>query len=183
MAITRTLACLVVIWSGALSAAADEAAPLQGQTPNTYRGSAETKSPPATLEAAAWLAGFWTGTGLGGVSEEMWTAPAAGAMLGTFRLIKEGKPVFYEFLTLVEHEGSLLLRLKHFNPDLTGWEEKADSLSFRLLKHGPDEIAFDGLTFRRDGNDRLHIFLAFRNRKEGPVREEAFLLTRTRTSG
>ena len=183
MAITHILLSLVVALSGVLNAAAEEAAPLQGQTPNTYKGSAQTKSPPATLEAAGWLAGYWTGTGLGGFSEEMWSNPASGAMLGTFRLIKDGNPVLYELMTLIEHEGSLLLRLKHFHPDLKGWEEKDDSLSFRLLKAGPGEIAFDGLTFRREGNDRLLIFLAMRSRKDGSVREEAFQLTRARTSG
>jgi hypothetical protein len=129
-----------------------------------------------------WFIGTWTGTGLGGTTDETWTAPIAGAMLGTFRLVKEEKPVFYEFLTLVEHEGSLVLRLKHFNPDLTGWEEKADSIKFRLLKVGPDEIAFDGLTMRREGADTLRIFLAIRSRADGSIREEMFLMSRRQGS-
>jgi hypothetical protein len=177
MAITHTLIPLVIL-TCAVSAAAQEATALQRHTPNTFKESAEMKSPPATLEQMRWFAGHWTGPGLGGFTEETWTAPAAGAMLGMFRLIKDGKPVFYEFLTLVEHDGSLLLRLKHFNPDLTGWEEKADSVKFRLLRTGPDEIAFDGLTFRREGADKLRIFLAIRNRTDGSIREEMFELTR-----
>jgi Domain of unknown function (DUF6265) len=180
MAKTHTL-IPVVILTCALNAAAQETTPPR-HTPNTLKESADTKSPPATLEDMRWFAGHWTGSGLGGFTEETWTAPAAGAMLGTFRLIKEGKPVFYEFLTLVEHEGSLLLRLKHFNPDLTGWEEKGDAITFRLLKVGPDEVAFAGLTMRREGDDKLRIFLAIRSRTDGSVREEMFLMTRMRGS-
>jgi Domain of unknown function (DUF6265) len=172
----------VVILTSALTAAAQETTSLERHTPNTFKESADTKSPRATLEEMRWFAGHWTGPGLGGFTEETWTAPAAGAMLGTFRLIKDGKPVFYEFLTLVEHEGSLLLRLKHFNPDLTGWEEKDKSINFRLLKIGPDEIAFDGLTFRREGADKLRIFLAIRSRTDGAVREEVFEMRRTSSS-
>jgi hypothetical protein len=170
----------IVIVAAALPAAAQN--PLPRHTPNTFKESADTKSPPATLDDMRWFTGTWTGTGLGGTTDETWTAPAAGAMLGTFRLVKEGKPVFYEFLTLVEHEGSLVLRLKHFNPDLSGWEEKADSIKFRLLKIGPEEIAFDGLTMRREGADTLRIFLAIRSRPDGSIREEMFLMSRRQGS-
>jgi hypothetical protein len=77
----------------------------------------------ATLSDFAWLAGHWTGPGLAGAAEETWTGPAGGSMLGMYRLVREGKVVFYEILTLTEKDGSVVLRLKHFNPDLTGWEE------------------------------------------------------------
>jgi hypothetical protein len=128
----------------------------------------------------AWFAGRWTGTGLGGVTEETWSEPAAGAMMGMFRLVKDEKVVFYEFLTLVEHEGSLLLKLKHFNPDLTGWEEKAEFVSFRLLEVASDSVYFGGLTFRREGPDRVTVFLALKDRGTGNVREEAFPMGRVR---
>ena len=67
-----------------------------------------------------WLIGHWKGTGLGGVSEEIWAEPAGGVMMGMYRLILNGKPSFYEFIHLAEENGSLVMKLKHFNPDLTG---------------------------------------------------------------
>ena len=130
----------------------------------------------------AWFAGRWVGSGLGGETEETWSAPAGGAMMGMFRLVKGGTVVFYEFLTLVEREGSLLLKLKHFNADLTGWEEKGAFVTFRLIETTPAELRFDGLTFRRIAPDRVDIFLALRNRQDGTVREEAFSMIRTRAS-
>lgn len=86
---------------------------------------------------------------MGGAVDETFTAAAAGAMIGTFRLVVKNAVVFYQFLNLVEENGSLALRLKHFNADLTGWEEK-------------DRF----LTFRRTGADRLQIFLAHDPRTE-----------------
>lgn len=86
-------------------------------TERTFRLKPATASPPATLADMAWLAGHWTGEALGGQSEEIWSEPAAGSMMGMYRLIRDWKPVFYELLTIVEEHGSLKLRLKHFNPD------------------------------------------------------------------
>lgn len=167
-----------VIAGSAVSVGAQEGAPFQRRTPNTLAASADVPSAKATIADMAWFAGRWTGNGLGGVTEETWSAPAGSAMMGMFRLAKEGKVVFYEFLTLVEEEGSLALKLKHFNPDLTGWEEKADSVKFRLLHIAPGLAQFSGLTFKRVGENTLEVFLAIRDR-DGTVREEAFKMVRT----
>ena len=42
----------------------------------------------------SWLAGHWRGEGLGGQCEEIWSAPQAGTMMGTFRLMKDGEVQF-----------------------------------------------------------------------------------------
>jgi hypothetical protein len=154
------------------------------RTPNTVALPADAARPKATLDAVAWLAGgAWRGEGLGGVSEEIWGAPAGGQMMGMFRQLKRGADgrealVFYEFLTFVEQDGSIVLKLKHFNPDLTGWEEKERFVTFRLARVTPDAVFFDGLTFRREGPDRLSIFLALRDANAGTTTEAAFKLTR-----
>ena len=140
-------------------------------TENTYRPG-EQGSAPATLESVAWLAGSWVGTGLGGVVEEAWTAPSGGSMIGSFKLLQEGKPSFYEFLLLVEEEGSLVLRLKHINPDMVGWEEKDEFVSFPLVKVDGDTAYFRGLTYRKVGDDRMKIYLALHSGDE--VNEAAF---------
>lgn len=174
---TRYISLVFCVLGCALPASAQESR-FQNRTPNTLMAPADLPSPPATLQDMTWFAGHWTGAGLGGTCEEAWSEPAAGAMMGMFRLVKEGKVVFYEFLTLVEHEGSLLLKLKHFNADLTGWEEKAHFIKFRLLRVEPEAVYFEGLTFKRSGRDKLEIFLAIRNCKNGTVREENFVMKR-----
>ena len=148
------------------------------QSDNTLKAPAEFAGPKATLADMQWLVGRWKGTGLGGVSEEMWSEPAGGVMMGMYRLVLNGKPSFYEFIHLAEENGSFVMKLKHFNPDLTGWEEKDRFVTFRLLKLEPEAVYFGGLTFRRSG-DRLQIFLALRD-KDGKVREERFDLERQR---
>jgi hypothetical protein len=78
---------------------------------------------------------------------------------------------------LVEHEGTISLRLKHFNPDLTGWEEKDKTVDFRFIKKDGNRIYFTGLTFERRGNFELNIYLSLRQ-KDGTVKEEVFRMRR-----
>ena len=46
-------------------------------TENTLKLTEGQKSEKATIPDAAWLAGSWRGTGLGGFSEETWSRPKA----------------------------------------------------------------------------------------------------------
>jgi hypothetical protein len=152
------------------------AAPVLAQdkiTERTFKLAAGAKPPAATLADMAWLAGHWTGEALGGVSEEIWSAPGAGAMMGMYRLIKNGKPVFYELLTIVEENGSLALRLKHFHPNLTGWEEKDKTVDFPLVALEKGAVHFEGMSFHPREDGTLVVYLAI-GQKDGSVREEAF---------
>jgi hypothetical protein len=155
-----------------LGLSATEQAPQTAHTPNTLKLAADAPRPPATIQDLAWLAGRWTGEGLGGAIDEVWSEPAGGAMVGYFRLVQEGKPLFYEIITLLEHAGSVEMRLKHVNADMTGWEEKNDFVTFRLVRHDDTGAYFDGLTFRRAGPDAIEGYIALRDRKTGTVREE-----------
>jgi hypothetical protein len=130
-------------------------------------------SPPAKIADLAWLEGVWLGKGLGGETEEAYSAPLGGAIVGYFRFVKDGKLVFYEIVTLVEEGGSVLIRLKHFNADLTGWEEKNVSQSFKLVAIEGQTAYFDGLTLKRDG-DTLFSAVLIKNKKDGSQRTEQF---------
>lgn len=132
---------------------------ISAQDLNTVQLEPGARSPAATLEAISWLRGEWTGTGLGGFCEEVWTSARGGSMLGTFRVIKEDKPVFSEFMEIVEADGSILLRLKHFGNDFTGWEEKDKYVEFKLVKIEGDSIYFDGLTYRKTGENSMIVYV------------------------
>jgi hypothetical protein len=69
-------------------------------------------------------------------------------MMGMFRRIEDGRVAFYEILALVEEEGSLTMRVKHFTGDFVSWEEKEDFVSFRLVRLAEREANFEGLTLR-----------------------------------
>lgn len=148
-------------------------------TENTLKLAAGTVGEKATLADVSWLIGSWSGIGLGGVSEEIWSRPADGAMMGTYRLVKDGKTVFYEFMLLTETEGTILLRIKHYHPNFVGWEDKDKSVDFKFVKTEGDRVYFSGLTFERKGKKGLNIYLALRQ-KEGGVREEVFNMKRVK---
>lgn len=147
------------------------------QTDNTIKLDEGKTGEAATVADIAWLAGNWNGTGLGGVSEEIWSKPSGGVMMGTYRLIKDGKPIFYEMMWMVENEGTIALRLKHFHANLVGWEEKDKTVDFKFVKKEGNRFYFSGLTFERKGGKELNIFLALRQ-KDGTVKEEIFTMKR-----
>ncbi len=151
----------------------------EAMTANTLRLSPDQKSPAATIADMEWYAGRWTGSGLGGLNEEVWSPPREGTMMGMYRMIKDGKPVFYELLLITEENGSLAIKLKHFHPDLRGWEERDASVRFPLVAKRDGRIYFDGMTFERIGADRVKVYLAIEH-KDGKVREETFEYSRTR---
>lgn len=172
----RVVMALTLAWFTAVSA---DAQGTQGSTPNTLRLADGAPRPPARVADLAWLAGSWTGEGLGGTLDEAWSQPDGGAMVGYFRLVKDGKPVFYEILTLLEVDGSVEMRLKHVNPDMTGWEEKNGFVTFKLVKHDSTGAWFSGLTFRRVNADQIDAYLALRG-KDGTVREEKLVYRRVK---
>jgi hypothetical protein len=157
-----------------LAAAAGAQVP---QTEHTVRRAPDAKTPEAGVEVMSWLAGRWAGDGLGGRTEEVWSPPDAGVMMGTFRLIREDKTVFYEFLTIGPTEKGLSMRLKHFNPDFVGWEEKDKFVEFLYVGTEGDAVHFEGLSFHRESADAVTIYLALRG-KDGSVREERFRMKR-----
>jgi len=60
------------------------------------------------LADMAWLRGAWVGTRNGRGIEERWSPPLGGAMLGISRTVRRGKMVAFEYLRIVERDGSLV---------------------------------------------------------------------------
>lgn len=135
---------------------------------NTLQYSDTTGSPNANFKDVAWIAGHWQGTAMGGEIEEVWTAAHGGSMMGSFKFVADGKVVFYELETITEENETLILRLKHFGDDLKGWEEKDDVVMFNLVKITADAAYFDQLTFKKNGEDGLDIYVVITTEK-GPT--------------
>ena len=150
-------------------------------TQHTLRLAPGQASPPATIADVAFLVGHWTGDGLGGTFEEVWTAPKQGVMVGMYRGLKsDGAADFNELLVLREEKGSLIVRLKHFNPDMTGWEEKAQVVTMLFVGKRDGLVHFDGMAFQVTGPDTLACYLAIENKKDGTVREVTFTYRRVK---
>lgn len=142
-------------------------------TEHTLKLNEDSIGEPARIEDVAWIAGNWSGEALGGWCEEVWSEPNAGSMMGMFRLIRDERPAFFEILTIVEQDSTLILRLKHFHPNLKGWEEKDETVDFPLVKVDGQTAYFSGMTFQRKSEDELIIYLAFKQ-QDGSYREGKF---------
>ena len=128
----------------------------------------------ATLDDIAWLEGHWQGPAFDGTGEELWSPPHSGSMMGMYRYIdKNDNIAFYEFLIIKEVAGSLILKLKHFNDDLTGWEEKDKTIDFPLLKKTEKTLYFSGFTFHKINDQEMVIYLRIKG-KDGKEWEERF---------
>jgi hypothetical protein len=101
--------------------------------------------------------------------EETWNPQMGSTMVGTFRLVTEKGPEFYELLLLSPEANSISYKVRHFNTDFTGWEEKDDFHTFLPVKITHDAIYFHGLTLQRDGDKCIH-YLATRQ-SDGSHRE------------
>jgi hypothetical protein len=118
---------------------------------------AQAQTRAATIDDAAWLAGRWVGEGFGG------------QMIGHFRHWRDGQPHVYEFMVMDVVEGGVRMRLKHFNPDYTAWEDRETWTTFEPVSVSSDAIIFDGLAIRRESEDR--IAMTIRIRDGGTVNE------------
>ena len=133
------------------------------QFQNTLSLEKGAKSPAASLQDIHWLAGHWQGEAFGGVTEEIWSPPMGGSMMCSFRLVKDNKVNFYELCTIIEENNSLLLRLKHFHPDLKGWEDKDVTVDFPLVKVSDNRMYFEGFTIEKVNDYEINIYVVIQS--------------------
>lgn len=95
----------------------------------------------ATLSDFSWLEGRWRGEWGPRTAEQVWTAPQAGLMLGTFLLFEDNKTLLIEVYTLDQKADDIELRLRHFTPDLSPWE-KSDATMLRLTSFDATHFVF-----------------------------------------
>lgn len=122
-------------------------------------------APAATgLAAAAFMEGHWIGTQDGGLSEEVWSAPAGDSMLGMWRFVVGGRARVFELLAIgTDPEAGLVLRLRHFDGRLVAREPQDRPLVLRLRSSAAGEVSFEGpgpdgplrLAYRREGAEGL----------------------------
>ena len=64
-----------------------------------------------------------------------------------------------------------VLRVKHFNSDMTGWEDKTEMVTFRYDSTSANQIFFGGVRFLKPSKDSLLISVSFKT-KDGGTKEE-----------
>ncbi len=158
-------------------AGSSTATPQDAGTDNTLTAAEGFESPAASIDDMTWLAGHWQGQAMGGSFEETWNPPMGGAMMGMFKFLQGDEVGFYEILTIAPVGDSLAVRLKHFTSELHGWEEKDETVDFKLIRMTENEANFDGLTFRRISPSEMHIFVVL-NQDDGKSEEMQFVCRR-----
>jgi len=138
-------------------------------------------SPAPSVDDLSWLVGAWRGEGLGGQVDEVWTAPGGGVMVGHFRLVRDGAVRFYEIMTLgpIDADGTLGLKVKHFAPDLTGWEEKDAWVTFPVRSTDGGTVEMEGARMRRIDDERMEITVTMSSR-DGSRHDEVLRYRRVR---
>ncbi|MFT4938780.1 MAG: hypothetical protein ACI88A_001810 [Paraglaciecola sp.] len=129
-------------------------------------------SPAATINDVSWISGYWQGQAWGGETEEIWSRPAAGSLMGSFKFAQDGKVKFYELIIIREFNDSLILQLKHFSDELVGWEEKDQTVDFKLVKLGKNIVYFDGYTYEKVSDDEMNTYVVIEN--NGQAKETKF---------
>lgn len=151
-------------------------AALEQRTPHTFALGPGELPPAATLDALGILIGSWEGEAFGGRFEEAWNPPTAGSMVGMFKLYGDDGVAFYELMLITVDDGVVTLKVKHFNPDFSAWEESAGYVGFRLVGVEDDALHFSGISFYRRSADEMHAYLVLRNGNE--IREELLVYRR-----
>ena len=144
----------------------------QDQSENILQFDLVAGSPEADLDAVAWIAGHWRAEALGGVTEEIWSPPLGGSMMASFKLVVDDQVKFYELETILEEGNTLILKLKHFSSNLHGWEEKGETVDFKLVKVTDDKVYFDGMTFENVSTEEMNVYVLIGN--EGAEQETKF---------
>lgn len=139
----------------------------------------DKSSPKAKLSEVAWLAGSWEGEAFGGRVQEVWTPPLGDSMMCAFKLVVNGKVQFYELCQIREENGTLVLRLKHFNGDLKAWETKEETVDFPLVKLEHNTAYFDGFTIKQVSADSLNMYVMIG--KDGKKEEIEFNYFRSKS--
>ena len=136
-----------------------------------------------SIQSLAFLSGRWTEDSSDGNEEEYWSEPMGSSMVGTFRVVKDDKAVFYEFWAIEVEDGQVVFKMKHFDQGLIGWEEKANMVRLTTSIAGPQDVLFskpDGslaLRYQRKGDELVS---TLRRVKDGKTTEDVFHLHRSR---
>ncbi len=136
---------------------------------NTLHYNDEKGSEKATLNDISWLVGNWKGEAFGGTFQENWSNPLGNSMMFDFKLVVDGKVVFYEIGHIVEKDKTLLYQIKHFDANLKGWEEKDQSEDFRFIKKESNRMYFDNFTFEKISDNEVNLYAYFEDSKEEVV--------------
>jgi len=119
-----------------------------------------TVSPPATIKDVEWIVGDWRGSLDESMQQSVVFSPTKGHMPGFARAwYQDGRIGFYEINDIVEVNGSLEYRVKHFSVDFAAWEDKDAYQRHRLIAMTDKAIYFDHITVTKEGPNHFTVYV------------------------
>jgi hypothetical protein len=103
-------------------------------------------------------------------------------MMCSYRCVKDGKIVFYEFIVIEQLATGPVMKLRHFSPGNIAWEEKDKPYEYPLMYLDENVARFErpdkktALTFERTAVDKLKVTLE-RQDKDGKWVQDEFNYT------
>jgi hypothetical protein len=137
----------------------------------------------ASVNQLTFRAGIWTQKHEWGDMEEFWGEPMGDSMISSFRVVKDGKAAFYEFVVIEEQNQVPVFTMRHFNRGSISWEEKDKPLVFYLVGIGKNKADFElkdksvHITYQLISPDKLDVILIERDKK-GQLQRDLFNYTR-----
>lgn len=138
-------------------------------------------APVRDIKDLEFMSGQWVTTGQWGDMEETWSKPMGNSMMCSYRCVKNGKVIFYEFIVIEQQPTGPVMKLRHFNPGLIAWEDKDKPYDYPLMYLDLDEkvARFErpdkktALTFQRISANELKVILE-RQDKDGKWVQDEF---------
>jgi hypothetical protein len=134
------------------------------------------------IDALKFMSGKWVTSSEWGDMEENWSMPMGDNMMCSYRCVKNGKIVFYEFIVIEQQAKGPVMKLRHFSPGNIGWEEKDKPYEYNLIFLDDNIARFErpdkktSLTFERQSADKLKVTLD-RQDKDGKWVQDEFAYT------
>lgn len=121
----------------------------------------EASSKPAHLNILDGLAGRWMGDSVNGPMEAVFSEARFGQIIGHITYWNDIGFRLIELCSYAERDGSLVYKVKHFNPALEGREAKEVSVERRLLDYRDGVAYFEDMSVALAG-DKLTIYFNLR---------------------
>jgi hypothetical protein len=125
------------------------------------------------------MSGKWLAKSEWGDMEENWSEPMGNSMMCSYRCVKNGQVVFYEFIVIEQTAKGPVMKLRHFSPGNIGWEEKDKPYEYPLMFLESDRARFErpdkktALTFHRTSPTKMNVILE-REDKDGKWVQDEF---------
>jgi hypothetical protein len=133
----------------------------------------------AHIKDLHFMAGKWSMQHQWGDMEENWSAPMGDNMVCSYRCVKDGKIVFYEFIVIEQSDSVPVMKLRHFSPGSIGWEDKNNPYAYPLVQLSASTAVFQRpdkklkMTFTRKSPEALSVNLE-KEEKDGKWSKDVF---------